>query len=80
MKECVWNYLKDNVPSPALFSCDANGLHWRNTSLIKPAAQYVDTLRNIMQKRLPKLGAHYHQMFAMAEMQETTIPKLEAKS
>lgn len=67
LKECVWNYLKDHVPSPALFHVDNNGLQWRNGQLCKIPPQYVDTLRNLMQKKLTKLGQHYYQMFIMPE-------------
>lgn len=66
--------MKDHVPSPALFHSDSNGLHWRNASLAKIPPQYVDTLRNLMQKKLPKLGQHYHQMFIMYEMNNTNVP------
>lgn len=67
LKECVWNYLKDHIPSPALFHVDNNGLQWRNSQLNKIPPQYVDTLRNLMQKKLSKLGQHYYQMFIMPE-------------
>lgn len=32
--------------------------------------QYVDTLRNLMQKKLTKLGQHYYQMFIMPELND----------
>ncbi|XP_013101737.2 integrator complex subunit 5 [Stomoxys calcitrans] len=72
LKECVWNYMKDHVPSPPLFHVDNNGLHWRNAQLNKIPPQYVDTLRNLMQKKLTKLGQHYHQMFIMPEVVNLT--------
>lgn len=74
LRECIWNYLKDHVPSPALFHVDNNGLHWRNTSQAKVAPQYVDTLRNLMQKKLNKLGPHYHQMFIMSDLHVISQP------
>ncbi|XP_055848550.1 integrator complex subunit 5 [Episyrphus balteatus] len=77
LKECIWNYLKDNVPSPALFTCDNNALHWRNPSTSKIPPQYVDILRNIMQKKLSKLGTHYHQMFQMGEMDSSPMEVVE---
>ncbi|XP_055905945.1 integrator complex subunit 5 [Eupeodes corollae] len=77
LKECIWNYLKDNVPSPALFTCDNNALHWRNPSTSKIPPQYVDILRNIMQKKLPQLGTHYHQMFQMGDMENVVIEIVE---
>ncbi|KAH8335673.1 hypothetical protein KR074_008818 [Drosophila pseudoananassae] len=72
LRECIWNYLKDHVPSPALFHVDNNGLHWRNTStqLARVPPQYVDTLRHLMQRKLSTLGRHYHQMFIMGELAE----------
>lgn len=77
LKECIWNYLKDNVPSPALFTCDNNALHWRNPSSSKIPPQYVDILRNIMQKKLSKVGTHYHQMFQMGEMDSLAMEVVE---
>uniref|UniRef100_A0A1A9Z490 Integrator complex subunit 5 C-terminal domain-containing protein n=1 Tax=Glossina pallidipes TaxID=7398 RepID=A0A1A9Z490_GLOPL len=74
LKECVWNYLKDHVPSPALFHVDSNGLQWRNPQINKIPPQYVDTLRNLMQKKLSKLGQHYYTMFIMPEQQSPTLP------
>ncbi|EDV49193.1 integrator complex subunit 5 [Drosophila erecta] len=72
LRECIWNYLKDHVPSPALFHVDNNGLHWRNTNTqqAKVPPQYVDTLRHLMQRKLSTLGPHYHQMFIMGELME----------
>ncbi|XP_067616611.1 integrator complex subunit 5 [Eurosta solidaginis] len=77
LKECIWNYLKDHVPSPALFHVDNNDLHWRNPHMSKIPPQYVDTLRNIMQKKLTKLGQHYYQMFIMPELNDTNAATLE---
>lgn len=73
MKECIWNYLKDHVPSPALFHVDNNELHWRNPQMSKIPPQYVDTLRNLMQKKLTKLGQNYYQMFIMPELNEAHV-------
>ncbi|EDW16726.1 integrator complex subunit 5 [Drosophila mojavensis] len=72
LRECIWNYLKDHVPSPALFHVDNNGLHWRNTSQVNVPSQYVDTLRHLMQRKLSKLGPHYHQMFIMSDLHIST--------
>ncbi|KAH8417992.1 hypothetical protein KR222_010192, partial [Zaprionus bogoriensis] len=79
LRECIWNYLKDHVPSPALFHVDNNGLHWRNTSQAKVAPQYVDTLRQLMQKKLNKLGPHYHQMFIMSDLNVVSPPATTAE-
>lgn len=66
--------MKDHVPSPALFHVDSNGLQWRNPQINKIPPQYVDTLRNLMQKKLSKLGQHYYTMFIMPEQQNPTLP------
>ncbi|XP_030375850.1 integrator complex subunit 5 [Scaptodrosophila lebanonensis] len=73
LRECIWNYLKDHVPSPALFHVDSNGLHWRNLNQSRAPPQYVDTLRNLMQKKLSKLGQHYYQMFIMSELHASSV-------
>lgn len=68
LKECVWNYMREHVPAPVLFGVDAAGLHWRDPVTARPPAHFVDPLRNIMQCKLPRLGAFYHHMFVMAEL------------
>lgn len=50
------------------------GLHWRDPVSMKPHPQFVDPLRNIMQRKLPKLGTFYHQMFVLSELSEN-LPK-----
>ncbi|KAI5645174.1 integrator complex subunit 5 [Phthorimaea operculella] len=67
LRDCLWNYTRDHVPSPALFSCDSTGLHWRDPSTCKPPATYTDTLRLIIQKRIAKLGHLYPIMFLNLE-------------
>ncbi|XP_072940558.1 integrator complex subunit 5 isoform X2 [Epargyreus clarus] len=67
LRDCLWNYTRDHVPSPALFTCDASGLHWRDPATCKPPSQYTDTLRIIIQKRIAKLGHLYPIMFLNLE-------------
>lgn len=68
LRDCVWNYMKDNVPSPVLFECHpSSGLVWRNPVTARPPIQYTDTLRRIMLKRLGTLGSVYHQMFVLPD-------------
>ncbi|KAG4068286.1 hypothetical protein HA402_007806 [Bradysia odoriphaga] len=74
LKECIWNYMKENVPSPVLFGVDSTGLHWRDSVAAKPYPIFVDPLRNIMQRKLPQLGTFYHQMFVISELSEN-VPK-----
>lgn len=61
------------MPSPALFHVDESGLQWRNPELNKVPPQYVDILRNLMQKKLAKLGQHYYQMFILPEQQKQSL-------
>ncbi|XP_068630390.1 integrator complex subunit 5 isoform X2 [Battus philenor] len=67
LRDCLWNYTRDHVPSPALFTCDSSGLHWRDPSTCKPPSTYTDTLRLIIQKRISKLGHLYPIMFLNLE-------------
>ncbi|KFB53498.1 AGAP003159-PA-like protein [Anopheles sinensis] len=68
LKECVWNYMKDHVPSPVLFVCDPTGFHWRDPLTSRPPVQYTNALRNTMQKKLTKVGHLYYQMFVGPEL------------
>ncbi|KDR16305.1 Integrator complex subunit 5, partial [Zootermopsis nevadensis] len=63
LRDCVWNYLRDHVPSPALFARDENGLMWRDATLARPEPQYTDTLRSTMQNNIQHLGTLYSQLF-----------------
>ncbi|KAJ9588448.1 hypothetical protein L9F63_018181 [Diploptera punctata] len=63
LRDCVWNYLRDHVPSPALFARDENGLMWRDATLARPGPQYTDTLRCTMQNNIQHLGKLYGQLF-----------------
>ncbi|XP_022125760.1 integrator complex subunit 5 [Pieris rapae] len=63
LRDCLWNYTRDHVPSPALFTCDSTGLHWRDPSTCKPPTTYTDSLRIILQKRISTLGHMYPIMF-----------------
>ncbi|XP_018328216.1 integrator complex subunit 5 isoform X2 [Agrilus planipennis] len=65
LRNCVWNYMRDNVPSPALFTCDSAGVYWRDPSHSKPLEMYTSTLRLIMQKNIKTVGQSYCQMFVI---------------
>ncbi|KAJ8931709.1 hypothetical protein NQ314_015356 [Rhamnusium bicolor] len=63
LRECVWAYMRDHIPSPALFGCDSNGIHWRDPILARPPEIYTNSLRIIMQRNIKSLGHMYAQMF-----------------
>ncbi|KAG6463403.1 hypothetical protein O3G_MSEX013855 [Manduca sexta] len=67
LRDCLWNYTRDHVPSPALFTGDSSGIHWRDPSTCKPPATYTDTLRLIIQKKISTLGHLYPIMFLNLE-------------
>lgn len=52
-------------------------LYCRELSTVSPAANFIDPLRNIMQRKLSTLGAFYHHMFVLPELnrikQESTV-------
>lgn len=61
LKECVWNYMVMNGPN---FFASEDFL----TKPIEPAAeQFVDPLRNTMQKKLGQLGNLYYEMFILPQ-------------
>lgn len=63
LRDCVWNYMRDHIPSPALFACDGDGLHWRDSTVARSPPLYSDTLRIIMQCNIDKLGDQFAQLF-----------------
>ncbi|CAH0555830.1 unnamed protein product [Brassicogethes aeneus] len=63
LKECVWSYMRDHIPSPALFVCDTNGTYWRDPTIVRPPETYTNALRIIMQRNIKTLGPMYAQMF-----------------
>lgn len=64
LKDCVWKYMQLHVPSPALFTCDSNGVYWRDPSgPSRPSAFTTGTLRVIMQRNIDTLGHMYSRMF-----------------
>lgn len=63
LKDCVWAYMRDNVPSPALFTCDVNGVHWRDPSTSRPPEIYTNSLRLIMQHNIESVSDSFAEMF-----------------
>ncbi|XP_063621072.1 integrator complex subunit 5 isoform X1 [Cydia splendana] len=63
LRDCLWSYTRDNVPSPALFIGDVTGLHWRDPATCQPAPAYTDTLRAILQNGIKTHGRLYPLMF-----------------
>lgn len=63
LRDCVWCYMRDHVPSPALFNVDNNGVHWRDPTLARPSEMYTTSLRIILQRNIKSLGDVYSQMF-----------------
>ncbi|XP_066144042.1 integrator complex subunit 5 isoform X1 [Euwallacea fornicatus] len=63
LRDCIWCYMRDHIPSPALFGCDTNGIHWRDPITARPPERYTNTLRIIMQRNIENLGHMYSQMF-----------------
>ncbi|CRK88235.1 CLUMA_CG002016, isoform A [Clunio marinus] len=63
LKECVWNYMVAN--GPAIVNPEGFEV---NQPLPKgpPSEQFVDPLRNTMQKKLSTLGNLYYQMFILS--------------
>lgn len=70
LRDCLWNYTRDHVPSPALFPCDSSGIHWRDPATNRPPSVYTDTMRNVIQKHICQLGHLYPIMFLI-------LPKTE---
>ncbi|XP_030761620.1 integrator complex subunit 5 [Sitophilus oryzae] len=70
LRDCIWCYMRDHIPSPALFNCDQNGIHWRDPITARPPERYINTLRIIMQRNIESVGPIYAQMFINIPRQE----------
>lgn len=62
LKECVWNYMVAHGPS--IFNAEGFEV-LQQPQKGPPAEQFVDPLRNTMQKKLSTLGNLYYQMFIL---------------
>lgn len=64
MRECIWAYMHENVPSPALFTrCEGANVAWRDTDSSIPSIRYTETLRLILIANIHKLGPLYSTLF-----------------
>lgn len=64
MRECVWAYMYENVPSPALFTrAEGANLAWRDIDTSTPNTRFTETLRLILLSNINKLGALYSTLF-----------------
>lgn len=64
LHDCVWNYMRDNVPSPALFKRDPKtGFMWRDPNVAKPLPQYTETFRLVLQNNIKHFGPLYTKIF-----------------
>lgn len=63
LKECVWNYMVAHGPS--VFNPEGFEVNQQQPKG-PPADQFVDPLRNTMQKKLSTLGNLYYQMFILS--------------
>ncbi|KAL3269332.1 hypothetical protein HHI36_008404 [Cryptolaemus montrouzieri] len=70
LRDCIWFYMRDHVPSPALFGLDSNGIYWRDPSIARPPDIFTNSLRIILQRNIKTLGNIYSQMFINIPKQE----------
>ncbi|KAK2717683.1 hypothetical protein QYM36_006454, partial [Artemia franciscana] len=63
----VWSYMRENLPSPALFSKDSNGYIWRDFKDFHVETRYIDRLRLIVLSNIDKLGYFYKRIFDVEE-------------
>jgi integrator complex subunit 5 len=61
----VWNYVRDNVPSPAAFVTNGKGLRTRKFGPYINHKQYCDRLRLIMMQHIGQVSKEYQQFFVV---------------
>ncbi|KAK0086015.1 hypothetical protein PV325_004038 [Microctonus aethiopoides] len=64
MRECVWAFMHENVPSPALFTLtEGASIAWRDTDVSTPSTRFTNTLRLFLLANIGKTGALYSTLF-----------------
>ncbi|XP_070157213.1 integrator complex subunit 5 [Polyergus mexicanus] len=64
MRECLWAYMRENVPSPALFTrSEGANIAWRDIDTSLPNARFTDTLRLVLLANIHTLGSLYLTLF-----------------
>ncbi|XP_035740370.1 integrator complex subunit 5-like [Vespa mandarinia] len=64
MRECVWAYMRENVPSPALFTRnEGSNVAWRDTDTSIPNTRFIEILRLILLANIHNLGPLYSTLF-----------------
>ena len=71
----LWNYLRDNVPSPMNFVTNGKGSATRKFGPYKEHKLYCERLRLIMMQHLSKMAGKYREFFV--ESQEAEIEELQ---
>ena len=59
----VWNYVRDNVPSPVSFSSNAEGTLVRDFEPYKNYKQYCERLRLVMIRHIAQLSSEFKRFF-----------------
>ncbi|XP_012524934.1 integrator complex subunit 5 isoform X2 [Monomorium pharaonis] len=64
MRECLWAYMRDNIPCPTLFTQnESHTVAWRDTDMWKPHARFTETLRLVLLANIHILGSLYSTLF-----------------
>ncbi|KAJ8666827.1 hypothetical protein QAD02_008489 [Eretmocerus hayati] len=64
MRECVWMYMHENVPSPMLFTrAEGSSMAWRDTDTSLPNIRFTETLRLTLLANIHTLGSLYSTLF-----------------
>ncbi|XP_058797109.1 integrator complex subunit 5 [Phymastichus coffea] len=64
MRECVWMYMQEHVPAPALFTrVEGATISWRNTDTSTPDIRFTETLRLLLLANIHVLGPLYATLF-----------------
>ncbi|XP_034942928.1 integrator complex subunit 5-like [Chelonus insularis] len=64
MKECVWAYMHENVPSPALFTLtEGASIAWRDPDVSTPNVRFTNILRLFILANIAKTGMLYFTFF-----------------
>ncbi|XP_046419986.1 integrator complex subunit 5 isoform X1 [Neodiprion fabricii] len=64
LRECIWAYMHENVPSPALFTrSEGSNVAWRDPDASTLNPRCIETLRLIVLANIHRMGALYSALF-----------------
>lgn len=64
MRDCIWAYMHENVPTPTLFiQVEGANIAWRDIDTSTTSVRFTETLRLLLLANIHNLGSLYNILF-----------------